>query len=547
MCDSQAIGLTFPKNLSTLALVVSALSACSQSQAPTSSDSVIGTSTTSVQLEQLAYIKASNPGAGDQFGNGGELLGNSISLSGDGSTLAVGAFMESSGAAGINGDQGDDLVYGAGAVYVYARDDNTWKQQAYIKASNPGDSDNFGYVTTLSADGDTLVVSANFEASNATGVNGDQSDDSIYGAGAVYVFIRDDRDNWSQQAYIKASNAGEIGSVDDLFSDGDQFGFSISLSADGNKLAVGAIAEDSSSTRSNGDQLDNSVQSAGAVYIFVRSNGDWTQRAYIKPSNPSRSDLFGYSVALDAGGNLLGVGAFQEDGSLAGTNEQQDDDLLDAGAVYVFSASGDTWIQSAYLKAANAEGNDVFGTAVAISDDGNTLIVTALDEDGATTGVNSTPINDQQTENSTGAVYVFSRSEDGWSQTAYLKASNTGREDWFGVRVALSGDGNRLVVGAQLEDSAAQGVNGNEGDNAAQEAGAAYIFTRDEGVWSQVSYVKSSNSEAYDEFGGSVAISRDGGTIAVGARGEDSAVSGLNGNQDNNSALEAGAVYLFSY
>ena len=125
--------------------------------APTSSNSAAGTSTTSVQLEQLAYIKASNPGAGDQFGNGGELLGNSISLSGDGSTLAVGAFMESSGAAGINGDQDDDLVYGAGAVYVYARNGNTWEQQAYIKASNPGDSDNFGYVTTLSADGDTLV------------------------------------------------------------------------------------------------------------------------------------------------------------------------------------------------------------------------------------------------------------------------------------------------------------------------------------------------------------------------------------------------------
>mgnify|MGYP001121353715 FL=1 len=363
----------------------------------------------------------------------------------------------------------------------------------------------------------------------------------------MYVFIRDDRDNWSQQAYLKASNTGEIGSVDDLFSDGDQFGFSISLSADGNKLAVGAIAEDSSSNRSNGDQLDNSAQSAGAVYIFVRSNGDWTQQAYIKSSNPSRSDLFGYSVALDAGGNLLGVGVFQEDGSLAGTNEQQDDDLLDAGAVYVFSVSGDTWIQSAYLKGANAESNDVFGTAVAISDDGNTLIVTALDEDGATTGVNSTPVTDQQTENSTGAVYVFSRSEDGWSQTAYLKASNTGREDWFGVRVALSGDGNMLVVGAQLEDSAAQGVNSNEDDDTAQEAGAAYIFTRDDGVWSQVSYVKSSNSEAYDEFGGSIAISRDGGTIAVGARGEDSAVGGLNGNPDNNSASEAGAVYLFSY
>ena len=77
--------------------------------------------------------------------------------------------------------------------------------------------------------------------------------------------------------------------------------------------------------------------------------------------------------------------------------------------------------------------------------------------------------------------------------------------------------------------------------------GAPWRCSRDDGVWSQVSYVKSSNSEAYDEFGGSIAISRDGGTIAVGARGEDSAVGGLNGNQDNNSASEAGAVYLFSY
>ena len=546
------MGLTPLKNSPTLTLTLAVitLSACNESQTqslPSSSEATGDPSTGTATLEQTAYVKASNPDPGDQFGGGGELPGDPVSLSDDGNTLAVGALMEGSGAAGIDGDQDDDSVYGAGAVYVYARDGNTWAQQAYVKASNPGDSDNFGYVTALSADGDTLAVSAPFEASNATGSGGDQDDDSIFGAGAVYVFIRDGDGNWSQQAYLKASNTGETGGAVDLFSDGDQFGFSISLSADGNKLAVGAIAEDSAATGVDGDQTDNSVQSAGAAYLFTRRAGTWTQQAYFKPSNPGRSNLFGYAVALNAEGDVLGVGAFNEDGSLAGTNEQQDDGLFGAGAVYVFTADGNTWMQSAYLKAANAESNDVLGAAVAISDDGNTLVATALDEDGATTGVNSTPVVDQHTQSSTGAVYVFSRSGSTWSQTAYLKASNTGRDDWFGTRLALSGDGNTLAVGTPLEDSAAQGVNGNQDDDTAQEAGAVYAFTRNSGAWRQAAYVKASNAQAYDEFGGSVALSKDGTIMAIGARGEDSAATGLNGNQDDNSALDAGTVYLFSY
>ena len=158
-------------------------------------------------LTQIAYIKASTPGDGDNFGAGGTLSGDAVALSKDGSTLAVGAPFESSGAPGAGGDQADDSVYGAGAVYVFSRLGDSWAQQAYLKASNPGLADNFGFITALSADGNTLAVAAHFESSSDSGVGADQNDDSIPQAGAVYVFSRSG-DSWSQQAYIKASNTG---------------------------------------------------------------------------------------------------------------------------------------------------------------------------------------------------------------------------------------------------------------------------------------------------------------------------------------------------
>src|SRR6476620_4896762 len=195
-------------------------------------------------LRQTAYIKASNPHPGDHFGNGGTLLGDSVALSGDGLTMAVGAPNESSGAKGINGNQNDTSVYSAGAVYVYTHRDGSgpWTQQAYVKASNPQAGAEFGHVVVLSADGNTMAVSAYFEASATKGINGNQNDDSIPQAGAVYVFTRRGT-AWSQQAYVKASNTGEAG-TEGNFGDGDQFGFSVSLSDDGNTLAVGANAED---------------------------------------------------------------------------------------------------------------------------------------------------------------------------------------------------------------------------------------------------------------------------------------------------------------
>ena len=104
-------------------------------------------------------------------------------------------------------------MFDAGAVYVFTRAGGGWTQQAYVKASNPRGSAEFGHAVALSADGNTLAVSAYWEPSNATGINGDQKDESIPQAGAVYVFTRRGT-TWTQQAYIKASNTGEAGTAD---------------------------------------------------------------------------------------------------------------------------------------------------------------------------------------------------------------------------------------------------------------------------------------------------------------------------------------------
>jgi hypothetical protein len=122
-----------------------------------------------------------------------------------------------------------------------------------------------------------------------------------------------------------------------------------------------------------------------------------------------------------------------------------------------------------------------------------------------------------------------------------VKASNTGTGDYFGASLALWGD--RLAVGAQVEDSSATGVGGSQSNDNAMNAGAVYLFTRTGGVWSQEAYVKASNTEAFDVFGASVALSAD--TLAVGAYAEDSAATGVGGLQSLNSAPQSGAVYVY--
>jgi FG-GAP repeat len=462
-------------------------------------------------IAQQAYLKASNTDAGDLFGT--------VAISGD--TVVVGAFVETSAATGVNGNQADNSAVNAGAAYVFVRSGGVWSQQAYLKASNTGAGDYFG--GSVAIDGDTLVVGAGGEASAATGVNGNQADNTAAGSGAAYVFARSGT-VWTQQAYLKASNTDIA----------DEFGLSVAISGD--TVVVGALHEASAATGVNGNQADNSASEAGAAYVFVRSGTVWTQQAYLKASNMATGENdFGFSVAIS--GDTVVVGAPGEESAATGVNGNQADNTAPgAGAAYVFVRSGGVWSQQAYLKASNTDAGDDFGIGVAIA--GDTVVVGADQEASAATGVAG-----NQADNSAanaGAAYVFVRSGTVWSQQAYLKASNTGAGDYFGSPV-ISGD--TVVVGATGEDSAATGVDGNQADDSAADAGAAYVFLRSGTVWTQQAYLKASNTNGGDGFG-SVAISGD--TVVVGAPREASAATGVDGNQADDTAARAGAAYVFT-
>ena len=343
--------------------------------------------------------------------------------------------------------------------------------------------------------------------------------------------------------YFKASNTRT----------GNDFGTSISLSDDGNTLAVGANREFSNAKGVDGNQDNHNAVNSGAVYVFVRDNNsaEWKQQAYIKASNTDLIDNFGFSVSLSDDGNTLAVGAPQEDSNSTGVGGAQGNDngnfSFNAGAVYVFTRnSSATWSQQAYVKASNTDEADFFGNFVSLSDDGNTLAVAAPFEDSNSTGVGGAQ-GDVNDNFDAGAVYVFTRSSTGtWSQQAYIKASNTDKDDQFGHSVSISGDGNTLAVGAPEEDSNSTGVGGAQGDvNDNFNAGAVYVFTRSSTTWSQQAYIKASNTDSGDQFGTAVSLSGDGNTLAVGAPYEDSNSTGIN-SVENNNFIDSGATYVFT-
>ena len=462
---------------------------------------------------QEAYVKASNTEAHDGFGF-------AVALSGDGNTLAVGAYQES---AGVGLGEEDNSVDSSGAVYVYVREASGWRQQQSLKASNADAFDWFGKSVSLSADGRTLVVGAHGERSAATGVNGNRLDNSRQGAGAAYVF-RSDGSSWSELVYLKASNPDE----------GDGFGTAVAISGDASVIAVGAPGEGSA----NGSQSNNELAGAGAIYVFTSAGESWQLRSYLKPAFPGAGDRFGETLALSASGATLVVGVRSEDGGLI--NVEADDTAVDAGAAYVFQRSGSTWTQQAYLKAADPKSYGNFADSVDVSADGDWLVVGAANDASGATTINGDPYDDSSP--GSGAVYVFAREGSGWNEQAYLKASDAAAYDALGWSVAISDDGERVVAGAC-----------NEGelvgeDPALSDSGAAYVFASSGGNWAEQVRLKASNPGSADNFGYEIAIDADGSVLAVTAPFEDSSGTGVNGPaQADNSAVEAGAAYVFRF
>jgi len=274
----------------------------------------------------------------------------------------------------------------------------------------------------------------------------------------------------------------------------------------------------------------------------------WETQAYLKASNADANDGFGYSV--DISGDTIVVGAAGESSNQTtitnGNSASADNSATSSGAAYVFHRTGSTWAQEAYLKAPNTETTDFFGTAVAI--DGNTILVSAIQEDSNQITITNGPTASiDNSASSSGAVYVFQRTGSTWVQQAYIKPPNAEANDQFGISLSISGD--TIVVGAFNEASNQTTItNGTSAsaNNSAAFAGAAYVFQRSGTSWAQQAYLKASNIEANDRFGTSVSISGD--TIVVGSGFEDSnqttITNGATASSDN-TASASGAAYVY--
>ena len=295
---------------------------------------------------QQAKLTASDGEADDTFGT-------SVAIDGD--TILVGAI----------GD--DDRAPHAGAVYVFTRTGTTWSQQAKLTASDGQALNSLGYAVTVR--GDTAVLGA--QAGVGAGAQ----------TGAAYVFTRTGS-TWTQEAKLAAPD----GAAD------DQFGTAVALTNSGT-VFIGVRYDDDKGTNSGsvyvyeriagtwaqqaklvpadgaandyfgwdvaaeGDTLvvgANGVAShTGAVYVYARNGGTWTQQTKLTASDGSAGALFG--MALDFSGDTIVAGAYGVNGR--------------TGAAYVFTRTGNAWSEQSKLTAPDGAGGAYFGWDVAVRGD----------------------------------------------------------------------------------------------------------------------------------------------------------------------------------
>ncbi|MCX6880062.1 MAG: autotransporter-associated beta strand repeat-containing protein [Verrucomicrobia bacterium] len=261
--------------------------------------------------------------AGD--GAAGDIFGNAVSVSGDGNTALVGAFMDSTSAGS-----------GAGSAYVFVRNVTTWSQQSKLTAGDGAAGDKFGISVSVSGIGTTALVGSYWHNTTGGGLH----------AGSAYVFDRSGT-TWSQQPHLTASD----GAANDFL------GYSVHVSGDGITALVGAYGDD---TPAGAD--------AGSAYVFARSGGTWMQQEKLTAYDGAAGDWFGVSVRLSGMGDTALVGARYND-TPAGP---------DTGSAYLFARGTSTWSpQLPKLSANDGETTDNFGIAVSLSGDGNTALIGA--------------------------------------------------------------------------------------------------------------------------------------------------------------------------
>lgn len=399
----------------------------------------------SLPISEKQRIAPSDAAAGDYFSS-------MVALSDTGDIAVVGAYKDSN-ARGTN----------AGGVYVYASVGGTMTLSAKLLPSPGKSTDYFGSSIAVSGDGLTIAV----------GAYGDDSKASM--AGAVYVY-RLTNGAWVQQTKLTAADGAK----------NYYFGMSnVSLSQDGNTLAIGCIQEDHSS------KID-----AGSVYVYTFSGSTWTQQAKLVANDAAANDFFGSAVSISADGNTVCIGAYQDD------NAQ-----LNTGCGYIFQRTGNTWTQQAKLTAYDLAAEDFLGICCDISADGNTAVF------GAYQG-NIDGLGDA------GAVYVFKRTGVNWNLAQKLSAPVPKTFDYFGYVVSISGNGAELLIGAYGDDTVRSG------------GGCAYLYKDISGVFVYQTKLLPSDTASSVAFGTAVDLSGNGTKALV-------------GSNTTNVGLNSGVAYLF--
>ena len=367
-------------------------------------------------------ITAFDGAAGDAFSgmNNPGVHGSPLSLSSNGCTLVVGA-------PGDNSNQG--------SVYIYKWNENSWIESKLI-ASDGESGDYFGFSVSTASDGNILV-------------SGSWRDDS--NRGAVYVY-RLNNGSWGETKIV--SSDGEVG---------DNFGLSVSISADGDTLIAGAYHD----------------APGGSSYVYKWNGNSWIETK-LTSSDGTTGDIYGFHVAVSSNGNILAVGAPGDDSSM--------------GSVYFYKWINNNWTETK-ITASDREAGDFFGRIVSLSSNGNVLLTGAYKDDIST--------NTDQ-----GSAYIYRYNGSSWDETK-ITAADGELTDYFGYSASLSSDGNTMIVGAVSDTVECH-----------TDQGSVYVFNREGNDWNEIKFT-SLDGAASDLFGYSTFVSADGNTFAVGAPGAD--------------------------
>ncbi len=358
-----------------------------------------------------------------------------------------------------------------GQVYIYRYVNQEWVEFQTITQDNLMPNDRFG--GHVSIHGNYMVV-------GALGVDEDENDEMpLDGAGAAYIY-KLVGDEWLEQQKIVASDRQVYGGFGDV------------VSINGEYIAIGVPRE------GEDENGENTLQWAGATYIFKREGDTWSEQQKIVAPDRAIGDSFGGKLAITD--NYLAVSATGEDQDENGMNT-----LNGAGAVYIFNLQGETWHSTQMLVPSVRQLAAEFGSALDF--DNNTLVIGAKGEDTLF-----------------GAAYIFTLEGSDWNQEQRLTASDRAFADGFGNTVSLKD--NVLVIGAQQED---EDINQ---ENTMPGSGSAYIFDL-ESEWVEVQKIVASDRSEGFQFGSVVCSASE--NIFVGSIGY--------GIEDQ---IMVGSVYIFN-